>query len=64
MLQPAAGHDLFEWTIIQAFGIFAVSVSGHSSLPVLRNSMAKPEVCQTQQAEPALYPSWPNSLRP
>ena len=43
-LQPPAGHDVFEWSIIQAFGIFAVSVSGHSSLPVLRNSMAKPQV--------------------
>eukprot|EP00891_Asterochloris_glomerata_P009030 jgi/Astpho2/9030/fgenesh1_pg.00133_%23_58_t len=40
---PPAGHDVFEWSIIQAFGIFAVSVSGHSSLPVLRNSMAKPQ---------------------
>ena len=44
VLQPPAGHDVFEWSIIQAFGIFAVSVSGHSSLPVLRNSMAKPQV--------------------
>lgn len=29
--------------IFQAFGIFAVSVSGHSSLPAIRSSMAHPQ---------------------
>ncbi|KAL3142963.1 hypothetical protein ABBQ38_003248 [Trebouxia sp. C0009 RCD-2024] len=41
--QPAPGHTMADWNIIQACGIFAMSVSGHSSLPVLRNSMAKPQ---------------------
>lgn len=43
-MQPAPGHTMADWNIIQACGIFAMSVSGHSSLPVLRNSMAKPQV--------------------
>jgi Transmembrane amino acid transporter protein len=41
-LQPAPGHHLLQWGIVPAFGIFAVSVSGHSSLPAIRASMAKP----------------------
>lgn len=40
--QPAPGHEALHWGIIPAFGIFAVSVSGHSSLPSIRASMAKP----------------------
>ena len=43
-LQAPAGHITADWNIIQACGIFAVSVSGHSSLPVLRNSMARAAV--------------------
>ena len=41
-VQPPPGHELVSWGIIQATGIFAVSVSGHSSLPAIRNSMAEP----------------------
>lgn len=41
--QPPPAHISADWNIIQACGIFAVSVSGHSSLPVLRNSMATPQ---------------------
>ena len=44
LVQPPAGHDLLRWGIFQAIGIFALSVSGHSSLPVLRNSMGRPQV--------------------
>ena len=44
-MQAAPGHIIADWNIIQACGIFAMSVSGHSSLPVLRNSMAQPQVC-------------------
>ena len=43
-LQPPAGHTLVKWGILEAFGIFAISVSGHTSLPVLRNSMKNPKV--------------------
>ena len=43
-MQPPPVHISADWNIIQACGIFAVSVSGHSSLPVLRNSMATPQV--------------------
>lgn len=43
-VQPPPGHVIADWNIIQACGIFAMSVSGHSSLPVLRNSMARPQV--------------------
>ncbi len=43
-MQPPPAHISADWNIIQACGIFAVSVSGHSSLPVLRNSMARPQV--------------------
>ncbi len=32
-----------KWGILEAFGIFAISVSGHTSLPVLRNSMRNPK---------------------
>lgn len=39
--QPPPGYVAADWDIIQACGIFAISVSGHSSLPVLRNSMAR-----------------------
>ncbi len=42
--QPAPGHEAVHWGIIQAFGIFAVSVSGHSSLPSVRSSMAQPHL--------------------
>ena len=42
VLQPAPGHELLQWGIVPAFGIFAVSVSGHSSLPAIRASMARP----------------------
>jgi len=42
-LQPPPGYDLASWGMIQAAGIFAVSVSGHSSLPAIRNSMAQPQ---------------------
>ncbi|CAL8462945.1 g2479 [Coccomyxa elongata] len=41
-IQPPAGHDVARWGIFESMGIFAVSVSGHSSLPVLRNSMKQP----------------------
>ncbi len=43
-MQLPPAHISADWNIIQACGIFAVSVSGHSSLPVLRNSMATPQV--------------------
>jgi len=43
-LQPAPGHEALHWGVIQAFGIFAVSVSGHSSLPSVRSSMARPHL--------------------
>lgn len=39
--QPPPGHHALSWGVISAAGIFAVSVSGHSSLPALRNSMAR-----------------------
>ena len=45
MPQPPAGHTLVKWGILEAFGIFAISVSGHTSLPVLRNSMKDPKAC-------------------
>ena len=32
-----------RWGIVQATGIFAVSVSGHSCLPAIRNSMSEPQ---------------------
>ena len=38
-VQPPAGWDVVRLGVLQASGIFAVSVSGHSCLPVLRNSM-------------------------
>ncbi|KAK9825697.1 hypothetical protein WJX81_006348 [Elliptochloris bilobata] len=41
--QPPAGHTLVKRGILEAFGIFAISVSGHTSLPVLRNSMKNPK---------------------
>ncbi|KAK9907651.1 hypothetical protein WJX75_007699 [Coccomyxa subellipsoidea] len=41
-LQPPADHAVARWGIFESMGIFAVSVSGHSSLPVLRNSMKQP----------------------
>ena len=41
--QPPPGHEVVRWGIIQATGIFAVSVSGHSCLPAVRNSMAEPQ---------------------
>jgi hypothetical protein len=44
VLQPPAGHDVLRLGIFQAIGIFVLSVSGHSSLPVLRNSMKRPQV--------------------
>ncbi|EIE27286.1 hypothetical protein COCSUDRAFT_45803 [Coccomyxa subellipsoidea C-169] len=42
-IQPPAGHSVARWGIFESMGIFAVSVSGHSSLPVLRNSMKQPQ---------------------
>jgi len=36
-------HHSIGWGILRAVGIFSVSVSGHSSLPALRASMANPE---------------------
>ncbi|CAL5228951.1 g12183 [Coccomyxa viridis] len=41
--QPAPRHGVLRWGIFESIGIFAVSVSGHSSLPVLRNSMKRPQ---------------------
>jgi vesicular inhibitory amino acid transporter len=43
-MQPPADHAVARWGIFESMGIFAVSVSGHSSLPVLRNSMKQPRV--------------------
>lgn len=43
-LQPAPGHKAFHRDVLQGFGIFAVSVSGHSSLPAIRSSMARPHL--------------------
>ena len=43
-VQPAPSHGVLRWGIFESIGIFAVSVSGHSSLPVLRNSMKRPQV--------------------
>ena len=40
---PPPPHHAIGWGILRAVGIFAVSVSGHSSLPALRASMANPE---------------------
>ena len=40
--QPPPGHEVVRWGIVQATGIFAVSVSGHSCLPAIRNSMQEP----------------------
>ena len=40
---PPPPHHAIGWGILRAVGIFSVSVSGHSSLPALRASMAKPE---------------------
>ena len=42
-VQPPPGYELASWGVLQASGIFAVSVSGHSSLPAIRNSMAQPQ---------------------
>lgn len=41
-LQTVPGHKAFHKDVLQGFGIFAVSVSGHSSLPAIRSSMAQP----------------------
>lgn len=38
------GHHAAGWSLIRSLGIFAVSVSGHSSLPALRASMADPSL--------------------
>ena len=43
-MQPPPEHGVIRWGIFESIGIFAVSVSGHSSLPVLRNSMKQPQV--------------------
>ena len=40
---PPPPHHAIGWGILRAVGIFSVSVSGHSSLPALRASMANPE---------------------
>lgn len=42
-MQPPPGYELASWGVLQAAGIFAVSVSGHSSLPAIRISMAEPQ---------------------
>lgn len=44
-MQPVPGREVLVpgMGIFQAFGIFAVSVSGHSSLPAIRSSMAHPQ---------------------
>jgi vesicular inhibitory amino acid transporter len=39
---PPPAHHAVSWSIVRSLGIFAVSVSGHSSLPALRASMADP----------------------
>ena len=39
---PPPGHGLLRPGVARALGIFAVSVSGHSSLPALRSSLADP----------------------
>jgi vesicular inhibitory amino acid transporter len=36
-------HHAIGWGVLRAAGIFSVAVSGHSSLPALRASMARPE---------------------
>ena len=41
--QPPPEHEVVRWGIVQATGIFAVSVSGHSCLPAIRNSMSEPQ---------------------
>ena len=58
LVQPPAGHSLWHWPgILQSVGIFAVSVSGHSSLPVLRTSMRQPRVRYLQYIQNSLlYP--------
>lgn len=43
-IQPAPGHKAIHKDVLQGFGIFAVSVSGHSSLPAIRSSMAQPQL--------------------
>lgn len=42
-IQPAPGHAVFQKQLLQGAGIFAVSLSGHSSLPAIRSSMAEPQ---------------------
>lgn len=42
-LQPPAQHALARWPgMLQSLGIFAVSMSGHSTLPALRVGMQQP----------------------
>lgn len=41
---PTPTHHTAGWSIARSLGIFAVSVSGHSSLPALRASMADPSL--------------------
>ena len=41
-MQPPPGHSLASLGMLQSVGIFAVSVSGHSTLPSLRAAMRKP----------------------
>lgn len=62
-MQAPAGHITADWDIIQACGIFAVSVSGHSSLPVLRNSMARAAV-RCLQGSVTILPSIPMHNKP
>ncbi|KAK9786278.1 hypothetical protein WJX73_008874 [Symbiochloris irregularis] len=45
--QPPEPHDVLRLGIVQASGIFAISLSGHSSLPALRNSMREPQKFKT-----------------
>ena len=51
-VQPPAGHDVLRLGIFKATGIFVLSVSGHSSLPVLRNSMQRPQVSTSPDPTP------------
>lgn len=51
-LQPPAGHAIVDWPVglLQSIGIFAVSMSGHTTLPAVRKAMLRPERFQTSVA--------------
>jgi len=44
-LQPPPGHNVINWPVgmLQSIGIFSVSMSGHSTLPAVRQAMRHPE---------------------